>query len=68
MIHFQNVYRLLLNRGAGKMLLLPELHPSDRIDIANAVHTLQMRLLMRPTYKKYWPKGPQKSNKGFSIL
>jgi hypothetical protein len=40
------------------MLLLPELHPSDRKDIADAVHILQRMLLLRPAYKKYRQLGP----------
>jgi hypothetical protein len=48
---------LSVNRGAAKMLLLPELHPSDRKDIADAVHILQNMLMLRPTYKKYWHLG-----------
>jgi hypothetical protein len=39
------------------MLSLPELHPSDRKDIADAVHILQDRLMLRPAYKKYRQLG-----------
>jgi hypothetical protein len=48
---------LSINRGAAKMLSLPELHPSDRKDIADAVHILQDRLMLRPAYKKYRQLG-----------
>jgi hypothetical protein len=32
---------------------LPELHPTDKQDIADAIHVIQLRLLSRPTYRKY---------------
>jgi hypothetical protein len=38
---------------AGKFFALPELHPSDQPDIANAIHVVQHRLLSRPTYRAY---------------
>ncbi|RZS40757.1 hypothetical protein EV193_10370 [Herbihabitans rhizosphaerae] len=50
---------LLVNRAAAKVLSLPELHPSDRADWADAIHTLQNRLMLRPTYKKYRELGPR---------
>ena len=32
---------------------LPELHPTDRPEVATAIHVLQNKLLARPTYRKY---------------
>lgn len=38
---------------AGKLFDLPQLHPMDKQEIANAIHVIQYRLLSRPTYRKY---------------
>jgi hypothetical protein len=43
----------LTAKAAGKYFELPELHPMERQEIANAIHTIQYRLLSRPTYRKY---------------
>jgi hypothetical protein len=48
---------------AGKLLNLPELHPMDRQEIAQAIHVIQYRLLSRPTYrrsKEAHKKSPEK--------
>lgn len=39
--------------AAGAFFALPELHPSDRQEVATAIHVLQNKLLARPTYRKY---------------
>ena len=39
--------------AAGAFFQLPELHPTDRQEIAQAVHVIQYKLLARPTYRKY---------------
>lgn len=38
---------------AGKLFGLPQLHPMDKQEIADAIHVIQYRLLSRPTYRKY---------------
>jgi hypothetical protein len=39
--------------AAGKLFDLPELHPSDKHEVAQAIHVIQQKLLNRPTYRKY---------------
>ncbi len=36
-----------------KLFALPKLHPSDDQELANSMHGLQDRLLIRPAYRKY---------------
>lgn len=43
----------LSGKLAGKLFELPQLHPMDRQEIAEAIHIVQYRLLSRPTYRKY---------------
>lgn len=38
---------------AGAFFALPELHPMDRQEIAQAIHVIQNKLLSRPTYRRY---------------
>lgn len=38
---------------AGKFFELPELHPMDKQEIAQAIHVIQNKLLSRPTYRAY---------------
>jgi len=38
---------------AGKFFALPELHPMDNQEIAQAIHVIQNKLLSRPTYRAY---------------
>jgi hypothetical protein len=38
---------------AGKYFALPELHPTDRQEVATAIHIIQNKLLGRPTYRRY---------------
>ena len=38
---------------AGLFFALPEQHPSDNAEVAQAVHVLQNKLLSRPTYRTY---------------
>ncbi|HKB02413.1 MAG TPA: twin-arginine translocation signal domain-containing protein [Gemmataceae bacterium] len=40
-------------QAAGKFFALPELHPSDKHEVAQAIHIIQHKLLSRPTYRKY---------------
>lgn len=44
---------LLVNRAAAKFLTLPELHPSDVPELTVVFHSLQFKLMSRPTYRKY---------------
>ena len=39
--------------AAGSFFELPELHPTDKEEVATAIHVLQNKLLGRPTYRKY---------------
>ena len=43
----------LIARAAGKFFELPELHPSDAPEVAEAVHIIQNKLMSRPTYRRY---------------
>lgn len=43
----------LIARAAGKFFELPELHPSDATEVAEAVHLIQTKLMSRPTYRRY---------------
>jgi len=43
----------LLAQAAGKFFELPELHPMDKEEVANATHIIQDKLLSRPTYRQY---------------
>jgi hypothetical protein len=36
-----------------KLLSLPKLHVMDDHELSHAVHTIQYRILARPTYRKY---------------
>lgn len=47
-----------INRAAGKFFELPELHPSDGLEVAEAVHVIQNKLLSRPTYRRYIEPNP----------
>ncbi len=38
---------------AGMFFALPEQHPSDNAEVAQAIHILQNKLLSRPTYRTY---------------
>lgn len=44
---------LLVARAGGKFFDLPFMHPSINPEVAEAIHVLQDKLLMRPTYRKY---------------
>src|SRR5688572_31774601 len=44
---------LLLNRMAAKFISLPDLHVDDIAEITLAIHSLQTKLMWRPTYRKY---------------
>ncbi|GGN30286.1 hypothetical protein GCM10011609_87980 [Lentzea pudingi] len=44
---------LLVARAGAQLFALPVLHPSINPEIAVALHELQSKLLMRPTYRKY---------------
>jgi len=43
----------LAARTAGAFFALPELHPMDKQEVANAIHVIQNKLLSRPTYRTY---------------
>ena len=43
----------LAAKAAGAFFALPELHPMDKQEIAQAIHIVQNKLLSRPTYRKY---------------
>jgi hypothetical protein len=43
----------LIAKAAGKFFELPELHPMDKQEVAQAIHIVQNKLLSRPTYRKY---------------
>jgi hypothetical protein len=49
---------------AGMFFDLPELHPGDQRDIADAVHVVQYRLMSRPAYRKYKELHKTLSDKG----
>ena len=38
---------------AGGMFALPDPHPMDNHEIAQAIHVIQNKLLARPTYRRY---------------
>lgn len=38
---------------AGAFFNLPELHPMDKQEVAQAIHVIQNKLLSRPTYREY---------------
>ncbi len=38
---------------AGRFFALPQLHPMDRQEVAQAVHVVQNKLMSRPAYRKY---------------
>lgn len=40
-------------RAAGLFFELPELHPTDKEEVAAAIHVVQYKLLSRPTYRRY---------------
>ncbi len=42
-----------VNRAAAKFFALPEIHPSYIGEVVIAVHELQEKPLMRPTYRRY---------------
>lgn len=48
---------LLVARAGGAFLGLPEQHPSDAPDVADAIHVMQRILLQRPAYRKYRELG-----------
>lgn len=50
---------LLVARAGAKLFSLPELHPSDKPDIVQAIHVLQNKLMLRPAYKKYRDQAPK---------
>ena len=43
----------LAAQTAGAFFKLPELHPMDNHEIAQAIHIIQNKLLGRPTYRRY---------------
>jgi hypothetical protein len=43
----------LTAEAAGTFFQLPELHPNDAREVAEAIHVIQNKLLARPTYRKY---------------
>lgn len=43
----------LINRAAAGFFELPELHPSDASEVAEAIHIVQNKLMGRPTYRRY---------------
>jgi hypothetical protein len=43
----------LVARAAGTFFQLPDLHPMDDHEVAQAIHVVQSKLLSRPTYRKY---------------
>lgn len=40
-------------RAAGKFFDLPDLHPMDDQEVAQAIHIIQHKLLSRPAYRRY---------------
>ncbi len=40
-------------KAAGKFFELPDLHPMDDQEVAQAIHIIQHKLLARPTYRRY---------------
>ncbi len=44
-------------RAAGAFFDLPEMHPMDKQEVAQAIHVLQNKLLGRPTYRTYLEKA-----------
>lgn len=44
---------------AGAFFNLPELHPMDQEEVANAIHIIQNKLLSRPTYRAYLAKAKE---------
>ena len=45
--------------AAGCFFKLPELHPTDAAEVAQAIHVVQNKLLGRPTYRKYLQMAKQ---------
>jgi len=43
----------LAGRLAGAFFELPDLHPMDDQEVAQAIHVIQNKLLSRPTYRAY---------------
>lgn len=44
-------------RTAGAFFDLPEMHPMDKQEVAQAIHVIQNKLLSRPTYRTYLEKA-----------
>ena len=53
----------LTAKAAGAFFALPELHPMDKQEVAQAIHILQNKLLGRPTYRKYLEISKKKAGK-----
>ena len=51
--HDEAICWLLTARAAGAFFNLPEQHPADIPEVVTAVHTMQYKLLGRPTYREY---------------
>ena len=49
--------------AAGAFFKLPEVHPSDKQEVAAAIHVIQSKLLSRPTYRKYLEIHKRQSKK-----
>ncbi|MCP3804052.1 hypothetical protein NLX83_32755 [Allokutzneria sp. A3M-2-11 16] len=49
---------LLVARAGGAFFALPELHPSIKPEVVQAIHVLQDKLMMRPAYRKYRAANP----------
>ena len=43
----------LVARAAAQFFELPQLHPSDAPEVAEAIHIVQNKLMSRPTYRLY---------------
>ncbi|MEU9111033.1 hypothetical protein AB0D04_04330 [Streptomyces sp. NPDC048483] len=50
---------LLVARAGAAFFALPQTHPSDTPDVADAVHVVQRILMQRPAYKKYRKMGEE---------
>ncbi|WP_461035766.1 hypothetical protein [Streptomyces mayteni] len=48
---------LLVARAGAAFFALPEIHPSDRPDVVDAIHVMQRILMQRPAYKRYREMG-----------
>jgi hypothetical protein len=44
----------------NESLKLDELHPSQKLDFAKAIHDIQKLVFMRPAYRKYLKKSAKK--------